>query len=256
MGKRDSPVGAAPLALAGARVPAERCLGGEGAWKRTALPCPQPLRGRGLESTLARKQEKKSDLRSGRMSRASGIPPLGPPPSPLLAQGCPPRGVSAARGHGSALRFHAHNPYGVVVSNPRLLGNTKDPVLRLSLLRFSGKRDSPVGATPLALAGARVPAERCLGGEGAWKRTALPCPQPLRGRGLESTLARKHKRPSLTTESSAFLGQAGFEPTTPCTPCKCATRLRYCPFLFVFGLATGDGESIHPNFCIVKRFFS
>ena len=35
--------------------------------------------------------------------------PFGPPPSPLLSQGYPPRGVSAARGHGSALRFHAHD---------------------------------------------------------------------------------------------------------------------------------------------------
>ena len=30
---------------------------------------------------------------------------------------------------------------------------------------------------------------------------------------------------------SVSIGQAGFEPTTPCTPCKCATRLRYCPLI-------------------------
>ncbi len=26
-----------------------------------------------------------------------------------------------------------------------------------------------------------------------------------------------------------MVGQAGFEPTTPSPPVKCATRLRYCP---------------------------
>ncbi len=26
-----------------------------------------------------------------------------------------------------------------------------------------------------------------------------------------------------------LVGTGGFEPTTPCTPCKCATRLRYAP---------------------------
>ena len=26
-----------------------------------------------------------------------------------------------------------------------------------------------------------------------------------------------------------LVGTVGFEPTTPCTPCKCATRLRYAP---------------------------
>lgn len=26
-----------------------------------------------------------------------------------------------------------------------------------------------------------------------------------------------------------MVGTAGFEPTTPCTPSKCATRLRYVP---------------------------
>ena len=28
---------------------------------------------------------------------------------------------------------------------------------------------------------------------------------------------------------SRLVGVAGFEPTTTCTPCKCATRLRYTP---------------------------
>ena len=26
-----------------------------------------------------------------------------------------------------------------------------------------------------------------------------------------------------------LVGTEGFEPSTPCTPCKCATRLRYAP---------------------------
>ena len=28
---------------------------------------------------------------------------------------------------------------------------------------------------------------------------------------------------------SDLVGTAGFEPATPCTPCKCATRLRHAP---------------------------
>lgn len=27
-----------------------------------------------------------------------------------------------------------------------------------------------------------------------------------------------------------MVGLTGFEPATPCTPCRCATRLRYNPF--------------------------
>ena len=27
----------------------------------------------------------------------------------------------------------------------------------------------------------------------------------------------------------SIVGTAGFEPATPCTPCKCATRLRHAP---------------------------
>ncbi len=39
------------------------------------------------------------------------------------------------------------------------------------------------------------------------------------------------QKASETGVSEAFLlvGQAGFEPTTPSPPVKCATRLRYCP---------------------------
>jgi hypothetical protein len=35
-----------------------------------------------------------------------------------------------------------------------------------------------------------------------------------------------------------MVGARGFEPPTPCTPCKCATRLRYAP--------TFEILSIHP----------
>ncbi len=101
-----------------------------------------------------------------RNHRARGIPRCGRPPRPCCRKGTR-REVSRRRGGIEALRFHAHNPYGVVVSNPRLLGNRKGPVLRLSLLCFSGKRDSPVGATPLALAcrkGTRREVSRRRGG--------------------------------------------------------------------------------------------
>ena len=30
-----------------------------------------------------------------------------------------------------------------------------------------------------------------------------------------------------------MVGVAGFELATPCTPCKCATRLRYTPKLYI-----------------------
>ena len=30
-------------------------------------------------------------------------------------------------------------------------------------------------------------------------------------------------------DGSDLVGTAGFEPATPCTPCKCATRLRHAP---------------------------
>jgi hypothetical protein len=28
-----------------------------------------------------------------------------------------------------------------------------------------------------------------------------------------------------------LVGTKGFEPSTPCTPCKCATKLRYAPII-------------------------
>ncbi len=38
------------------------------------------------------------------------------------------------------------------------------------------------------------------------------------------------KRPSATKANGLqFVGMTGFEPATPCTPCKCATGLRHIP---------------------------
>lgn len=46
------------------------------------------------------------------------------------------------------------------------------------------------------------------------------------------TISPKNKK-GLTVKHSKSLnllvGTEGFEPSTPCTPCKCATRLRYAP---------------------------
>ena len=36
----------------------------------------------------------------------------------------------------------------------------------------------------------------------------------------------------------SLVGVAGFELATPCTPCKCATRLRYAPSTRIIGLAS------------------
>ena len=35
----------------------------------------------------------------------------------------------------------------------------------------------------------------------------------------------------LREEPLFVIGATGFEPATPCTPCKCATRLRHAPML-------------------------
>ena len=37
-----------------------------------------------------------------------------------------------------------------------------------------------------------------------------------------------------------MVGLAGFEPTTPCPPGRCATRLRYSPFHERMGKETGE----------------
>ena len=47
---------------------------------------------------------------------------------------------------------------------------------------------------------------------------------------FKAAAVQRQKKSRVNSHSSEKeVGQAGFEPTTPCTPCKCATRLRYCP---------------------------
>lgn len=63
-------------------------------------------------------------------------------------------------------------------------------------------------------------------------------------RTLISAWKQKKKSPFQTTQS-LVVGMAGFEPTTPCPPDKCATRLRYIPFIIL----------IHPFSENCKDFF-
>src|SRR5215217_6622499 len=46
-------------------------------------------------------------------------------------------------------------------------------------------------------------------------------------------------RDSTGLSFSSMVGTAGFELATPCTPCKCATRLRYAPMTRIIGGAFG-----------------
>lgn len=58
---------------------------------------------------------------------------------------------------------------------------------------------------------------------------ATPCTRdfhPLERAHAERT---KKKRRDNTSLPGIMVGAAGFELATPCTPCKCATRLRYAP---------------------------
>ena len=43
-----------------------------------------------------------------------------------------------------------------------------------------------------------------------------------------------------TNWSLGMVGLAGFEPTTPCPPGRCATRLRYSPFRERTAKETGE----------------
>src|SRR5258706_13562920 len=49
----------------------------------------------------------------------------------------------------------------------------------------------------------------------------------MRRRASECASCRLRIRPS--TSRGLLVGARGFEPPTPCTPCRCATRLRYAP---------------------------
>ena len=39
------------------------------------------------------------------------------------------------------------------------------------------------------------------------------------------------KKVAISDDLLVLVGMTGFEPATTCTPCKCATRLRYIPYL-------------------------
>ena len=67
------------------------------------------------------------------------------------------------------------------------------------------------------------------------------------------------KKTRAVSRNSALkrIGQAGFEPTTPCTPCKCATRLRYCPKTKrMVPTGTTSGRSIEEESVDVNTFFA
>lgn len=64
------------------------------------------------------------------------------------------------------------------------------------------------------------------------------------------TWPKKNKKRDQTTDLhfELMVGAAGFELATPCTPCKCATRLRYAP--------TSRMRILHESFSIFKPSLS
>lgn len=57
-------------------------------------------------------------------------------------------------------------------------------------------------------------------------------PMMLRGRWtaiISICLKMKNRRKLFNLQRLKVVGLTGFEPATPCTPCRCATRLRYNP---------------------------
>ena len=46
----------------------------------------------------------------------------------------------------------------------------------------------------------------------------------------DTSLIYKEKA-AISDDLLVLVGMTGFEPATTCTPCKCATRLRYIPYL-------------------------
>ena len=59
--------------------------------------------------------------------------------------------------------------------------------------------------------------------------TPLAHPLPA-GAGWKREVEKANGLQSRELQAVVFLvGVVGFELTTPCTPCKCATRLRYTP---------------------------
>src|SRR5580692_10095466 len=47
------------------------------------------------------------------------------------------------------------------------------------------------------------------------------------------TSLRNKNPPHSRWIAPSFVGTTGFEPATPCTPCKCATGLRYVPNVLI-----------------------
>ena len=49
------------------------------------------------------------------------------------------------------------------------------------------------------------------------------------GSGADATTPPPMKRTAFPNEEPRLVGERGLEPPTPCTPCRCATGLRYAP---------------------------
>jgi hypothetical protein len=57
------------------------------------------------------------------------------------------------------------------------------------------------------------------------KNSYLTLPRMVTGRGVDDGSDEDRDRPQFEMK----VGADGFEPSTTCTPCRCATRLRYAP---------------------------
>jgi hypothetical protein len=65
---------------------------------------------------------------------------------------------------------------------------------------------------------------------------------------------KKIRQPSFENWRMSWLvGVAGFELATPCTPCKCATRLRYTPKPLIIARAAWlSGSAVQSFRCLVR----
>ena len=80
------------------------------------------------------------------------------------------------------------------------------------------------------------PAARCSTfGSFDFMRVPLPAARTMMSSGVvickmyQKGRKKAAKRMALAALGVGMVGVAGFELATPCTPCKCATRLRYTP---------------------------
>src|SRR5207253_5293812 len=75
---------------------------------------------------------------------------------------------------------------------------------------------------------------------------------PARQQGQPGACQRLHnkKRPATgkLLALGGLVGVAGFELATPCTPCECATRLRYTPKPAI--IACSPGPAAHGHQCV------